>query len=79
MMCNLVSAGGHKYIIVTVDYFTKWAEEIPTFKENGETTTYFVFNQIITHFSIPKDIFIDHGSHFHNSMMTKLTTMLRFK
>ena len=28
--CNPVSTGGHKYIIVTMDYFTKWEEEMPT-------------------------------------------------
>eukprot|EP00253_Pinus_taeda_P003867 PITA_03867 len=26
MTCNPTSTGGHGYIIVTVDYFTKWAE-----------------------------------------------------
>ena len=45
--CNPVSAGGHKHIIVAVDYFTKWAEAMPTYKDDGETTTFFIFNQII--------------------------------
>ena len=40
--CNPVSSGGHKYIIVAVDYFTKWAEAMPTFKDNGETAAYFI-------------------------------------
>ena len=79
MTCNPVSAGGHKYIIVVVDYFTKWAETMPTFKANGETTAFFVFNQIIAWFGIPKLIATDHGSHFQNDMMTELTTMLRFR
>ena len=77
--CNPVLARGHKYIIVTVDYFTKWAEEMPTYKDDGETTAFFIFNQIISRFGIPKDIFIDHGSHFQNNMMTGLDTMLGFK
>ena len=77
--CNPASGGGHKYIIVVVDYFTKWAEAMPTFKADGETTTFFVFNQIIARFGIPKVIVTDHGSHFQNSMMTKLTTMLGFR
>ena len=79
MTCNLVSAGGHKHIIVAIDYFTKWAEAMPTFKVDRETATFFIFNQIITRFDIPKDIVTDHGSHFQNSMMTKLTTMLGFR
>ena len=79
MTCNPASAGGHKYIIVAVDYFTKWAEAMPAFKDNGETTTFFMFNKIISRFGIPKVIVTDHGSHFQNHMMTGLTTMLRFQ
>ena len=79
MMCNPVLVGGHKHIIVIVYYFMKWVETMPTFKANVETTTFFVFNQIIARFGIPKETVTDHGSHFQNSMMTELATMLRFK
>ena len=47
MTCNPASAEGHKYIIVAMDYFMKWAEEIPTFKDDEETAAFFMFNQII--------------------------------
>ena len=70
---------GHKHIIVVVDYFTKWVEAIPTYKADRETTTFFIFNQLIAQFSIHKEIVTDHGSHFQNSMMTELTTMLGFR
>ena len=30
MTCNPCSARGHGYIIVAIDYFTKWAEAMPT-------------------------------------------------
>lgn len=33
--CNLTSSDGHNFIIVDVDYFTKWAESIPTFQADG--------------------------------------------
>ena len=64
---NPFSAEGHKYIIVVVDYFTKWAEEIPTYKADKETAVFFIFNQIITRFGIPKEIVTDHGSHFQTT------------
>ena len=70
---------GHKYIIVDVDYFRKRAEAMPTFKADGETTAFFVFNQIIAWFGIPKVIVTYHGIHFQNDMMTELTTMLGFR
>jgi transposase InsO family protein len=48
-------------------------------KYDDKTTTFFVFNQIIDRFKIPKDIIIDHGSHFKNEMMKELTSKLGFK
>jgi len=47
-----------------VEYFTKWAEVMPTVVNDGETTTLFLFKQAISHFGIPKDIINDHGNHF---------------
>jgi hypothetical protein len=74
--CNPPSARGHHYIIVAVDYFTKWVEAMPTFKDDGETTTLFLFNQIIARFDVPREIVTDHGSHFQNKMMSELTSNL---
>ena len=42
--CRPSSAEGHGYIIVVVDYFTKWAEEIPTYVEDDKTAALFLFN-----------------------------------
>ena len=35
MTCNPRLARGHAYIIIVVDYFTKWAEVMPTLVENN--------------------------------------------
>jgi hypothetical protein len=35
MQCNPTSVGGHDYIIVAIDYFTKWAKAMPTFLNDG--------------------------------------------
>ena len=76
MDCNSASAGGHHHIIVVVDYFMKWVEAMLTVKSDGETATYFVFNQIITRFGIPKELVNDHGSHFQNCIMEELASKL---
>jgi hypothetical protein len=74
--CNPLVARGHHYIIIVVDYFTKWAEAMPTFKYDGETEDIFLFNQIIARFNVLRDIVTDHGSYFHKKMFSKLTSNL---
>ena len=69
MDCNPASAGGHHHIIVAIDYFTKWADVIPTFKSDDEIVAHFIFNQIITQFNILKELVTDHGRNFQNKMM----------
>ena len=72
--CRPTSAGGHGYIIVAVDYFTKWAKAMPTYAEDGKIATIFLFNHIIVRFGIPRAIVTDHGSHFKNKMMHNLAS-----
>jgi hypothetical protein len=74
--CNPPSARWHHYIIIVVDYFMKWVEAMPMFKDDGKTTTFFLFNQIIARLGVPREIVTDHGSHFQNKMMFELTSNL---
>jgi transposase InsO family protein len=76
--CKPPSCHRHNYIIVVIDYFTKWAEAMPTYSNDAKTVALFIFNHIIARFGVPKSIVTDHGSHFCNSMMTKLSTLLHF-
>ena len=66
MHCNPTSARGHGYIIVAMDYFTKWDEAMPTYAEDGNTTTLFLFNHVIARFGVPQSIVTNHRSHFCN-------------
>jgi len=74
--CYPHSAGGHAYLILVVDYFTKWAEAMPTFSADGKTAAIFIFNHIIARFGVPQAIITNHGSHFRKIMMTELTDQL---
>eukprot|EP00253_Pinus_taeda_P005250 PITA_05250 len=76
--CNPPSAANHKYIIVAVDYFTKWAEAMPTYKNDSDTTAFLLFNQVISRFGVPREIVTDHGSHFQNQLMSELASKLGF-
>ena len=70
---------GDGFIIVAIDYFTKWAEAMPTYAEDGNSATLFLFNHVIARFRVPQSIVTDHGSHFRNQMMEELSAKLGFR
>ena len=76
MTCNPHSAKGHGYIIVIVDYFTKWVEVMPHMMLTIKIVAQFLFNDIITRFGVPQAIVTNHGSHFCDYMMAELTSKL---
>ena len=53
MHCKPTSAEGHGYIIVAIDYFTKWDEAMPTYVEDGNNAALFLFNHVIAKFRVP--------------------------
>jgi hypothetical protein len=55
------------------------AEAMPTFLNDGRTTTLFLFNHIISRFGVPHAIVTDHGAHFKNQMMSELHVKLGFR
>jgi hypothetical protein len=79
MDCNPTSYGGNQHIIMVIEYFTKWAEAIPTIKSDGNTVAFFIFNQIIAWFGIPSEIVTDHGNHVQNEIMEEIAYNMGFK
>ena len=59
-----------------MDYFTKWAEAMPTYSDDGKMMAQFLLNHVISRFGVPQAIVIAHGSHFHNYMMFELIAKL---
>ena len=78
MTCNLASSGNHKYIIMAIDYFTKWAEAMPTYDNTSKIAARFLFNHVIARFGIPKELVSDHVKNFENKVFEELSLHLGF-
>ncbi|KAK1646629.1 hypothetical protein QYE76_064434 [Lolium multiflorum] len=57
------SPGGHEYLLVAIEKFSKWIEAKPVRKADGATALKFVCS-LVTRFGIPHSIITDNGTNF---------------
>ncbi|GKV12075.1 hypothetical protein SLEP1_g23275 [Rubroshorea leprosula] len=62
--------GGYTYLVVVVDYFTKWIEAKPLSTTTEKKIEEFLFNSILCKFGIPKWIIVDNGPQFRAAALT---------
>ena len=66
---------GYIWILVTTEYFTKWAEALPLRKATRGAVANFIKENIIVRFGVPHKIISDNGTPFVNG---DVRTMLEF-
>ncbi|CAA0815728.1 Unknown protein, partial [Striga hermonthica] len=59
-----MGTGQRKFLVVAVDYFTKWVEAEPLAKITEEKMIQFLFNNICCRFGVPKVLISDNGTQF---------------
>ena len=58
------TSNGHEFILVAVDYFTKWVE-VALFKVlNSKKVAQFIQTNIIYRYGVPHEIIFDNGLYF---------------
>uniref|UniRef100_A0A2N9HEC3 RNA-directed DNA polymerase n=1 Tax=Fagus sylvatica TaxID=28930 RepID=A0A2N9HEC3_FAGSY len=66
------ASGGHIWILVATEYFTKWVEAISLRKATGAAVANFIREHIITRFGIPYKLISDNGTPFVNKDVREL-------
>ena len=61
---NLPSSKGHRFVLVAMDYFTKWTEVVPLKNMTHREVIDFFTEHIIHRFGIPQTLTTDRGSSF---------------
>ena len=63
---------GNMYILLVVDYVSKWVEAIPSKTNDNKVVISFIKSNIFSHFGIPRAIISDNGTHFYNRSFESL-------
>ena len=70
---------GDIYILLAVDYVSKWVEAIACPKNDAITVVGFIQRNLLSRFGAPRSIFSDEGSHFANKVFAKLMSRYGIK
>ncbi|RDY13058.1 Gypsy retrotransposon integrase-like protein 1, partial [Mucuna pruriens] len=65
-------SNGYSYILLTIDYVSRWVEAIATKTNDAKVVVDFLKSNIFYQFGVPKALISDQGSHFYNRAMTSL-------
>ena len=68
----LPSSYSNEYILVVVDYVSKWVEATACQKNDVKTVIKFLKRQIFSRFGVPRILISDGGSHFCNAQLAKV-------
>ena len=73
------SSFGNLYILLVVDYVSKWVEAIACPINDGSTVVGFIQRNFLSIFGAPRTIISDDGSHFANKVFAKLMNIYGIK
>ena len=71
-MVPFPSSFGNKYILLVVDYVSKWVEPIPTITGDAKVVLKFHPKYIFSRFGTPREIISDERTHFCNQLFDSI-------
>ena len=66
------ASNGQRFILVAIDYFTKWVEAASYKSVTKKVVADFVRNNLICRFGVPKSIITDNGANLNSHLMKEI-------
>ena len=71
-----VSDGGNRFILVVMDYFSKWPEAYAISNQEATTVANCLINQWISRFGVPLELHSDQGRNFESKVFQEVCKVL---
>jgi hypothetical protein len=73
------SSKGHRFVLVAMDYFTKWIEVVPLTNMTHKEVINFILEHIVDRFNIPQTLTTDQGSPFMSHQVSGFVESFKIK
>jgi len=73
------ASNGHQFILVAIDYFTKWVEAASYANVTQSVSTKFVKKEIICRYGLPERIITDNAKNLNNKMIDAVCSQFKIK
>lgn len=64
-----ITVNGNRYVIVFVDYLTKWPEAFTVPDQEATTLAHLIMDQVVCHHGAPQELLSDRGANFLSSLV----------
>jgi hypothetical protein len=73
------SLKGHRFVLVSMNYFTKWIESVPLKNMTHKKVIEFITKHIIHRFSIPQTLTMNQGTSFVSKEVREFAELFKIK
>ena len=71
-----VSSSGNRYVIVAIDYFSKWPEAFPVASQEAATVARALVEGFFCRFGMPEELHSDQGRNFESTLFRECYQLL---
>ena len=71
-----LTSSGNKYIVVFMDYFTKWVEAYAVADQHASTIARLLIENIVCRHGVPQELLSDGGPNFLSDLILEMCTIL---
>ena len=73
------ASNGHRFILVAIDYFTKWVEAASYANVTKSVVVRFIRHNLMCSYGVPERIITDNGTNLSNKMITELCEQFKIQ